>query len=71
VSNLRVGVQVLKECIARAGSLQDGLKYYVGAANIGGDGGYVGKVLANRLHLRAVADGKGVPVNVPNIVPPA
>jgi soluble lytic murein transglycosylase-like protein len=33
VSNLRVGVQVLKECIARAGSLQEGLRYYVGAAN--------------------------------------
>ena len=32
VSNLRVGVQVLKECIARAGSLEAGLSYYVGAA---------------------------------------
>ena len=69
VSNLRVGVQVLKDCIARAGSLHDGLKYYVGAANIEGDGGYVGRVLSEQLHLRAVADGKGVPVNVPNIVP--
>jgi hypothetical protein len=36
VTNLRVGVQVLKDCIARAGSLQDGLRYYVGAANIEG-----------------------------------
>ncbi len=69
VSNLRVGVQVLKDCIARAGSLHDGLKYYVGAANIEGDGGYVGRVLSEQLHLRAVADGKGVPVNAPNIVP--
>ena len=33
VTNLRVGVQVLKECIARAGSLEAGLKAYVGAAN--------------------------------------
>jgi len=68
VSNLRVGVQVLKDCIARAGSLHDGLKFYVGAANIEGDGGYVGRVLSEQLHLRAVADGKGVPVNAPNIV---
>ena len=27
LTNLRVGVQVLKECIARAGSLEDGLRY--------------------------------------------
>jgi Transglycosylase SLT domain len=69
VSNLRVGVQVLKECIARAGSLHDGLKHYVGAANIESDGGYVGRVLSEQMHLRAVADGKGVPVNAPNNVP--
>ena len=69
VSNLRVGVQVLKECIARAGSLHEGLKHYVGAANIEGDGGYVGRVLAEQTHLRAVADGKGVPVNAPNNIP--
>ena len=31
VTNLRVGVQVLKECIARAGSLEAGLRFYVGA----------------------------------------
>ena len=69
VSNLRVGVQVLKECIARAGSLHEGLKHYVGAANIEGDGGYVGRVLSEQTHLRAVADGKGVPVNAPNNIP--
>ena len=33
VTNLRVGVQVLKECIARMGSLEAGLRAYVGAAN--------------------------------------
>jgi soluble lytic murein transglycosylase-like protein len=32
VSNLRVGAKVLKECIARAGSVEGGLKFYVGAA---------------------------------------
>ena len=64
VTNLRVGVQVLKECIARAGGLEAGLKYYVGAANLNDDGGYVGKVLAEQSNLRRVADGKWVSVTV-------
>jgi len=62
VTNLRVGVQVLKECIARAGSLEAGLKYYVGAANLSDDGGYVGKVLAEQSNLKRVAEGKWVSV---------
>jgi soluble lytic murein transglycosylase-like protein len=66
VANLRVGVQVLKECIARAGSLEAGLRFYVGAALTGEDGGYVGKVLAEQLHLRQVADGRNVAVNASN-----
>jgi soluble lytic murein transglycosylase-like protein len=68
VSNLRVGVQVLKECIARAGSLHDGLRFYVGAALLESDGGYVGRVLAEQGFLLKVADGKGVPLNVSNSV---
>jgi hypothetical protein len=64
VSNLRVGVQVLKECISRAGSLEGGLKYYVGAANFADDGGYASKVLAEQTNLRRVADGKWVSVYV-------
>ena len=71
ISNLRVGVQVLKECIARAGSLQDGLRYYVGAALLDSDGGYVGRVLSEQGYLRMVADGKGVPTNAPYIAPAA
>ena len=69
VANLRVGVQVLKECIARAGSLEAGLRYYVGAAISGQDGGYVGKVLAEQGHLRQVADGRSVAVNASNAAP--
>jgi len=65
VTNLRVGVQVLKECIARAGGLEEGLRHYVGAAVHGQDGGYVVKVLAERGHLRSVAEGKSVSVNAP------
>jgi len=69
ISNLRVGVQVLKDCIARAGSLQEGLKHYVGAALNENDGGYVGRVLSEQSHLRHVADGQTVPANAPNVAP--
>jgi soluble lytic murein transglycosylase-like protein len=69
VTNLRVGVQVLKECIARAGNLEAGLRYYVGAANLVDDGGYVVKVLAEQANLRRVADGKSVAITTP--LPPA
>lgn len=69
VSNLRVGVQVLRECIARAGGLEAGLKYYVGAANTGLDGGYAAKVLMEQAFLKRVAEGKLVAVNTPLQVP--
>lgn len=58
VTNLRVGVKVLQECIARAGSIEGGLKYYVGAANLDNDGGYTGKVMAEHSRLLAVIGGK-------------
>ena len=65
VSNLRVGVKVLQECIARAGSIEGGLRYYVGAANLPDDGGYTAKVMAEHSRLRQVANGRSVPVNAP------
>ena len=58
VSNLRVGVKVLQECISRAGSIEGGLKYYVGAANLADDGGYASKVMAEHARLLAVMSGK-------------
>ncbi len=61
VTNLRVGVQVLKECIARAGSLEAGLRFYVGAANVD-DGGYVMKVLVEQNILRQLAGQKPLPL---------
>ncbi len=60
VTNLRVGVKVLQECIARAGSVAGGLKYYVGAANLDSDGGYADKVLAEHARLLSVVGGKPV-----------
>ena len=65
VTNLRVGVQVLQECIQRAGSLNAGLKFYVGAANLGDDGGYADKVMAEHGRLRQVATGRSVPLAAP------
>ena len=64
VTNLRVGVLVLKECIARAGGIEAGLRHYVGAANLGEDGGYAVRVLAEQSHLKTVAAGKSVAFNV-------
>ena len=61
VTNLRVGVKVLQECIAKAGSVEGGLKFYVGAGNNADDGGYAGKVMAEHARLQAVVGGKPVP----------
>jgi hypothetical protein len=52
-ANIRVGAYILKYFIAQAGSLQGGLRYYVGGA-IAGDGGYAGKVMREREVLNAL-----------------
>ena len=65
VTNLRVGAKVLQECIQRAGSVQAGLKFYVGAALHPDDGGYGDKVLNEHARLQAVASGKAVPLTNP------
>jgi hypothetical protein len=61
VTNMRVGVKVLQECISRAGSIEGGLRYYVGAANLEEDGGYAAKVMAEHERLRQVVLGKAPP----------
>ena len=60
VTNLRVGVKVLQECIAKAGSIEGGLKFYVGAGNLPDDGGYANKVMAEYSRLQVVIGGKPV-----------
>ena len=67
VTNLRVGVRVLQECIARAGSLEAGLRFYVGAANLDDDGGYAAKVLAEHSRLKQVSAGRVVPLAAPQV----
>ena len=69
LTNLRVGVKVLQECIARAGSLEGGLRFYVGAANLDGNSGYAGKVMAEHARLQSVAAGRPVPLATPVAVP--
>ncbi|SDO33728.1 Transglycosylase SLT domain-containing protein [Rhodoferax sp. OV413] len=71
LTNLRVGVKVLQECISRAGSVEGGLRYYVGAANIEDDGGYAGKVMAEHGRLQQVAAGRPTPVTTPRAIPVA
>lgn len=69
VTNLRVGVKVLQECIARAGSVEAGLKFYVGAANLESDGGYAAKVMAEHARLLSVVSGRA-PAHMPTLRPP-
>jgi hypothetical protein len=68
VTNLRVGVKVLQECIARAGSVQGGLKLYVGAGNDDNDSGYAEKVLSEHARLQQVAKGRVVPIAPPQAI---
>jgi soluble lytic murein transglycosylase-like protein len=64
VANIKVGALVLKDCIARGGSLAGGLRLYVGSSSQD-DGGYGAKVMAERGRLRDVARGRKVPINAP------
>ena len=64
LANIKVGALVLKDCIARGGSVAGGLRLYVGSTSLD-DGGYSAKVLAERSRLRDVARGRKVPINAP------
>ncbi|TAL87655.1 MAG: lytic transglycosylase domain-containing protein [Candidimonas sp.] len=59
IANIRVGSQILKDCIKRRGSLEGGLACYVGSGS-SGDGGYGAKVLAER---RRIALASGIPIS--------
>ena len=76
-TNIRVGSLILKDYVTRGGSVEAGLKMYVGAANFDTDFGYGNKVLAEYRRLQEVATGRKVPLmtttaqtrTVPEIVP--
>ena len=69
VTNLKVGVQILKECIQRGGSVTEGLRYYVGAANLADDGGYAARVMFEQEQLKAVLAGRA-PQSLPRAPAP-
>ena len=58
IANIRVGSQILHDCIKRRKSVTGGLACYVGATGPG-DGGYGSKVLAER---RRIALASGIPI---------
>ncbi len=59
-ANLRVGAILLKESIHKTGSIESGLKRYIGADDLRSDGGYSVKVLGEYARLQAVASGRYV-----------
>jgi len=65
LANLRVGAKVLQDCIRTAGSIEGGLKNYVGAGNSEDDNGYTAKVMAEYARLQQVALGRSVSVTSP------
>lgn len=64
VSNLRVGVKVLQDCIKQAGSVEGGLRLYVGAVTTDG-ADYINKVMSEHLRIQSVALGKPMPTSFP------
>lgn len=62
VANIKVGSLILKDYVTRGGSVEAGLKLYVGAAAFENDGGYGSRVLQEYRRLKEVATGKSVPI---------
>ncbi len=71
VTNLHVGVTVLRDCIRRFGGVEGGLRCYVGAALLEHDGGYAARVQFEQKHLQRVARGERVAFNARRTPPPA
>lgn len=61
VTNIKVGSAILKDYVKRGGSVEAGLKRYVGAAAFATDSGYGSRVLAEYRRLQEVA-GRAAPV---------
>lgn len=67
ITNLRVGVQVLQDCIKRAGSVDGGLRLYVGAVSSDGQF-YVDKVFDTQRRMARVIGG--TPMHSESKAPP-
>lgn len=59
VTNLRVGVGILKEYLSRDANIEQALKTYVGAANLPSDHGYGQRVMLARSKLEEAAKAPG------------
>ena len=70
VANIKVGSLILKECVTRGGSVEAGLKNYVGAADMENDGGYGLKVLSEYENLKEVATGKNISIFTTALIKP-
>jgi len=70
VANIKVGSLILKDYVKRGGSVEAGLKLYVGAGAAESDAGYGAKVLAEYQRLKEVAMGKKVPIYSPVVNAP-
>lgn len=62
VANIKVGAMILKEYVSSAGSIEAGLKRYVGASDNDTDGGYGHLVISEYKRLKDVAAGKSVSI---------
>jgi hypothetical protein len=71
VANIRVGALILKDYVKRTGSVEGGLKTYVGAADMDSDQGYGAKVINEYRLLNQVAKGQNVPAMKRNKPTPA
>ncbi len=67
-ANIHVGTRIIKDYIAREGTIEGALKSYVGAALMSDDGGYGYKVMSQMERLKAIAAGRPIP-NIPNRKP--
>lgn len=56
-ANLQVGAELLRELINKTGSLQRGLKHYVGAGLMSHDQGYGNKITREHSRLKLAAEG--------------
>jgi soluble lytic murein transglycosylase-like protein len=65
VANIRVGALILKDYVSKGGSVEAGLKSYVGAGAFETDDGYGSKVMAEYSRLKQVSAGKKVPYITP------
>jgi soluble lytic murein transglycosylase-like protein len=61
VANIKVGALILKDYVSRTGSVEAGLKMYVGAGAFDSDSGYGSRVLTEYKRLKDVSAGKKVP----------